>query len=147
VVPVGGGGLLSGLITALRSNGSGGPEIYGAEPLAGNDAARSLKAGELLKNDAEPQTIADGARTVSLGNLNWPIIRDGATDISEIPEETIAEAVRLHFELTNLKCEPTGALSLGALLVAPEHFRDKKVCVVVSGANVDPDIYRQLLTR
>jgi threonine dehydratase len=147
VAPVGGGGLLSGLITALRSNGSGGPEIYGAEPLAGNDAARSLKAGELLKNDAEPQTIADGARTVSLGNLNWPIIRDGATDIIEIPEETIAEALRLHFELTNLKCEPTGALSLGALLVAPERFRDKKVCVVVSGANVDPDIYRQLLTR
>jgi threonine dehydratase len=147
VAPVGGGGLVSGLITAFGSNGSGGPEIFGAEPLAGNDAARSLKAGKLLKNDAEPQTIADGARTVSLGNLNWPIIRDGATDIIEIPEETIAEALRLHFELTNLKCEPTGALSLGALLVAPERFRDKKVCVVVSGANVDPDIYRQLLTR
>lgn len=144
IAPVGGGGLISGLVTAFCRNGSP-VEVFGAEPLAGNDAARSLRAGQLLKNDSEPQTMADGARTVSVGELNWPIIRDGVKEILEIPEDKIAEAVRLHFDLANLKCEPTGALSLGALLVDPDRFRDKKVCVVVSGANVDPDIYRRIL--
>ncbi len=144
VVPVGGGGLLSGVIESLRRNGNG-TEAYGAEPRLGNDAARSFRAGELIANESEPATIADGARTVSLGKLNWPIVQSGAKDIFEVSEKSIAEAVRLYFGLVNLKCEPTGALSLGAVLENKERFRNRKVCVVVSGANVDPDVYRNLI--
>ncbi|HTK25760.1 MAG TPA: pyridoxal-phosphate dependent enzyme, partial [Pyrinomonadaceae bacterium] len=90
-------------------------------------------------------TLADGARTISLGNLNWPIIREGVADVIEVSEENIAEAVRMYFGLANLKCEPTGALSLGALLERPDEFRDKRVCVVVSGGNVDGEVYRSIL--
>ncbi|MDM7922185.1 MAG: threonine/serine dehydratase [Pyrinomonadaceae bacterium] len=144
VIPVGGGGLISGVVTALCRQGDT-AEVIGAEPLLGNDAARSLKAGEILSNDGEPQTIADGARTISLGELNWPIIRDGVRDIIEVSDDRIAAAVKLYFELANLKTEPTGALSLGAVLEHPDRFVGKKVCLVVSGGNVDAAVYRELI--
>jgi threonine dehydratase len=119
--------------------------VFGAEPLLANDAARSLRAGQLLQNDAEPQTIADGTRTLSLGQHNWQILRTGLEDIIEVPEEAIREATRLLFTLANLKAEPTGALSVAALLAAPERFRDRSVCCVISGGNVDPAVYRDIL--
>ncbi|PYS99174.1 MAG: serine/threonine dehydratase [Acidobacteria bacterium] len=144
IAPIGGGGLISGVITSIRRKGSKAQAI-GAEPLLGNDAARSLRAGELVANESEPMTIADGARTVSLGKLNWPIIKDGATDIIEVTDDNIGSATRLYFGMANLKCEPTGALALGAILEDTSRFRDKKICVIVSGGNVDADVYRKIL--
>lgn len=144
VVPIGGGGLISGIITGLRRNGSG-TQAIGAEPLLGNDAARSLKAGHIVRNETEPMTIADGARTLALGELNWAIIRDGVSEIVEVPDEQIAEAVRIYFGDANLKCEPTGALPLGAMLTKPELFSGKRVCLVVTGGNVDASLYKSIL--
>ena len=144
VAPVGGGGLISGLSKGLCRNGSP-TALIGAEPALGNDAARSLRAGEIVANESEPLTIADGARTLSLGKLNWEIIKTGVSEIIEVRDETIAEAVRLYFGLANLKSEPTGAVSLGAILESPGQFKGKKVCVVVSGGNVDPENYRKIL--
>lgn len=145
ISPVGGGGLISGISQGLgRSNTN--ITLVGAEPLLGNDAAQSLKAGKIIKNETEPQTIADGARTISLGNHNWDIIKNGVAEIIEVSDEKIKEAVRLYFGLANLKVEPTGALSLGAILEKREEFIDKKVCLIVSGGNVDTEIYRQILS-
>lgn len=107
VAPVGGGGLTSGIINGLRSSGSS-IRVVGAEPLMANDAARSLRAGHIVMNESEPQTIADGARTLSIGNHNWEVLREGLFKIVEVPEEKIKEAVRLLFAFANLKCEPTG---------------------------------------
>ncbi|MEN3331325.1 MAG: threo-3-hydroxy-L-aspartate ammonia-lyase [Blastocatellia bacterium] len=146
VAPVGGGGLTSGLIKGLRAAGSSTP-VVGAEPLMANDAARSLRAGHIVANDAEAQTIADGARTVSVGQHNWAILEDGLAHIVEVPEENIRDAMRLLFSLANLKAEPTGALSIGALITEPERFRDKRVCCVISGGNVDGAVYRQILAE
>ncbi len=144
VTPVGGGGLTSGIITGVRRSGK--PiRVVGAEPAMANDAARSLRAGHIVRNDAEPQTIADGVRTLSVGEHNWPILRDSLAGIVEVPEENIAEAVRLLFALANLKAEPTGALSVAALLTQPQAFRDWAVCCVVSGGNVDPAVYANIL--
>ncbi len=145
VVAVGGGGLSSGLIQGLREAGNRKTQVVGAEPLLGNDAARSLAAGHIVRNESEPQTIADGARTVSLGEHNWAILKDGIESIVEVPEENIAEAVRLLFSLANLKAEPTGALGLGALLTDPGRFQGRRVCAVVTGGNVDPEVYRRLI--
>lgn len=144
ISPVGGGGLVSGIILGLSRN-SKQTQVFGAEPLLGNDASLSLKAGRIIVNQTEPMTIADGARTISLGDLNWQIIKDSVAGIFEVPDETICEAVRLYFSLTNLKCEPTGALTLGAVLLDKTRFKDKKVCLVVSGGNVDPAIYAQMI--
>lgn len=145
IAPVGGGGLVSGIISSFRRHGVR-TEVFGAEPLLANDASRSLAAGHLVKNDSEPQTVADGARTLSLGNLNWEIIKDGIDGIIDVSDETTAEALRMYFTLANLKCEPTGALSLGAVLADPARFAGKKVCLVVSGGNVDAAVYARLLT-
>lgn len=144
VAPVGGGGLSSGIVLArdhLRSR----TKIIGAEPLPGNDAARSLRAGQLLGNEHEPTTVADGARTLSLGRLNWEILQRGIKDIIEVPDNLTLEALRCYFSYVNLKVEPTGALALGALLTEPERFAGKRVCCIVSGANVDPAVYAQAL--
>ena len=144
VVPVGGGGLSSGIIVA-RDHLQAHTQIVGAEPLPGNDAARSLRAGQLLYNEQEPATIADGARTLSLGQLNWEILQRGISNIIEVPDALTLEALRHYFSYVNLKVEPTGALALGALLVQPEQFYDKRVCCIVSGGNVDPALYAQAL--
>ena len=146
VVPVGGGGLISGIVTGLRRRGSH-TEAIGAEPLLGNDAALSLKAGKLLRNESEPKTIADGARTISLGDLNWEIIRENVHEIIEVSEGAIAEAVRIYFYLANLKCEPTGALPLAAVIANGSRFEGKRVCLVVSGGNVDFAVYTKLLSE
>ncbi|MFQ5817035.1 MAG: threonine/serine dehydratase [Terriglobia bacterium] len=144
IAPIGGGGLTSGIITGVRNSGNTTP-VHAAEPLMANDAARSLRAGKLVRNEVEPMTLADGARTLSLGNHNWEILRAGLAGIVEVPEEEIAAAVRLLFSLANLKAEPTGALSVAALLTNPELFRERHVCCVISGGNVDPEVYGRIL--
>ncbi|HQZ82469.1 MAG TPA: threonine/serine dehydratase [Pyrinomonadaceae bacterium] len=145
VVPIGGGGLISGTIEAFERART--PiEIIGAEPAMANDAARSLKAGKIVPNDVEPQTVADGTRTLSVGDLTFPVIQRGVKEILEVSEENIVEGLKLYFSHANLKCEPTGALSLGAVLQNTDRFRDKRIGVIVSGGNVDPDLYARLLT-
>ncbi len=146
VVPVGGGGLSSGIVLA-RDYLHAPTEIIGAEPLPGNDAARSLRSGRLISNEQEPDTIADGARTLSLGSLNWEILQKGLADIVEVPDTVIASALRHSFLYENLKVEPTGALALGALLTQQTRFKGKRVCCIVSGGNVDPEVYARILTR
>ncbi|MEO6654449.1 MAG: pyridoxal-phosphate dependent enzyme [Pyrinomonadaceae bacterium] len=145
IVPIGGGGLSSGIIQSFQRNGSA-TEVFVAEPLMANDAARSIRAGKLVANETEPQTIADGARTLSVGNINWSILKSGLAGVIEVPEDKIVEALRLYFGLANLKCEPTGALSLGAVLLDRARFKDKKICLIVSGGNVDPAVYGKLLS-
>jgi threonine dehydratase len=144
LVPIGGGGLVSGILTGLCNAGHHG-EVIGAEPLLANDAARSLREGRLIRNDQEPQTIADGARTISLGINNWEVVRKGLKRICEVSDDSIRRATKELFDLANLKCEPTGALGLGALRENKEEFQGKTVCVVISGGNVDPGVYGELI--
>jgi threonine dehydratase len=130
------------LVQAAR-RGARAMAVVGAEPLIANDAARSLRAGHIVSNESEPQTIADGTRTLSLGKHNWEILKDGIETIVEVPEDAIREGVRLLFALANLKAEPTGALGIGALLTSPETFRDRRV-LRDHGGNVDPAVYSSL---
>ncbi len=146
IVPIGGGGLISGIVKGLRAKGSN-MKVIGVEPLLANDAARSLKAGRLIADKVEAPTIADGARTLSLGRLNWEIIKNEVEKIIEVDEEKIIQAVRIYFHLVNLKAEPTGALSLGALLKAKKNFMEKKIGIVVSGGNVDAEVYARIISQ
>lgn len=144
VAPVGGGGLTSGLIVGLRAGRCMTP-VIGVEPAIANDAARSLREGRLVRNDTEPQTLADGVRTVSLGEHNWKILRDGLSRVVEVAEALIPDAVRFLFNGANLKAEPTGALPVAGLLAEPDAFRGKSVCCVISGGNVDPGLFGRIL--
>jgi len=144
IAPVGGGGLTAGLVQGLRSANST-VAVYGAEPALANDAARSLRSGRLVANEKESQTIADGVRTVSLGQHNWRILQHGLVGIVEVTEEHIEEAVRLLFTLANLKVEPTGAVAVAAVLAQPELFQGKTICCVASGGNVDAEQFFRIL--
>ncbi|HXJ55805.1 MAG TPA: pyridoxal-phosphate dependent enzyme [Verrucomicrobiae bacterium] len=144
LAPVGGGGLTAGLITGLTHAGANIP-VVGVEPLLANDAARSLRTGQLVANDVEPLTLADGVRTLSVGRHNWPILRQGLREIVEVTEDHIRQAVRLLFLDATLKAEPTGALSVAALLAQPDKFRGRRVCCVISGGNVDARTYAEII--
>jgi threonine dehydratase len=145
VAPVGGGGLTSGLIIGLRAGKCATP-VIGVEPTIANDAARSLREGRIVRNDTEPQTLADGVRTVSVGEHNWAILREGLSQIVEVDEPLIPEAMRLLFNFANLKAEPTGALPVAGLLAQPNAFRGRSVCCVISGGNVDPALFARIIS-
>lgn len=145
VVPIGGGGISSGILLGLR--GAGVPEVpvVGAEPLLANDAAESLRRGQLVTRAGEALSLADGARLPRLGERNWAILREGLQGIVEVPEHEIAEGVRRLFSGASLKAEPTGALAVGALLTAAERFEGREVFCVITGANADPATYARIL--
>lgn len=146
IAPIGGGGLTSGLVEGVkRSKNKTG--VIAAEPLLSNDFAKSMRAGELIGDTEESSTMADGARMMKIGDNNWRILRTGLAGVIEVSEEQIGEGVRLLFLLANLKAEPTGALSLGAILADPARFKGKKVCCVVSGGNADPELYASLIGK
>jgi threonine dehydratase/serine racemase len=138
VVPVGGGGLLSGsCITARAVNRS--IRLFAAEPAGADDAARSMVAGRLIPQTA-PHTIADGLLT-SLGELTWPIIRDHVELVVTVSDEEIITAMRLAWERAKLLVEASAAVALAAVL--SEEFKRlggiERVGVMLSGGNVDLD--------
>lgn len=146
VVPVGGGGLSSGIVVA-RDLTDTNTDVVGAEPLLANDAARSLREERLVANESEPQTVADGARTLSLGTRNFEILRRGLSGILEVREEDIRAAVRLLFRALHLQVEPTGALAVAAVMANRAKFEGNRVVCVVSGANVESSLYASILTE
>ena len=137
VVPVGGGGLLSGSALAGANRGC---RVFGAEPAAADDAMRSLRAGRIIPVEA-PDTIADGLRT-SLGERNFSIIRQLVEDILTVSEDSIRAAMRLLWERTKLLVEPSGAVPLAALLEHGPPPGCRRIGVVLSGGNVDLDTFR-----
>ena len=143
IVPVGGGGLSAGIISGLRSKDIG-IAVWGAEPAIANDAARSLRNGVIMSYDKEPDTLADGARTISLGRLNFDILSREMSGVMEIDENLISLAMK-HLHQCGLRVEPTGALSVAALLAEAKHFVDLKIGCVLSGGNVDDDVYCDLV--
>ncbi len=136
VVPVGGGGLLAGVATAVKALNPK-VEVIAAEPAGADDAFRSFGLGRLIPQTA-PNTIADGLLT-SLGELNFDIIRKHVDTIVTVEEGSIVEAMRLQWTRLKTLVEPSGAVSFAAALEYPERFRGRRVGVVISGGNVDLD--------
>jgi len=136
VVPVGGGGLLSGSCIATGAL-SPSTRMFAAEPKGADDAARSFAAGKLIPQ-TDPKTIADGLRT-SMGTLTWPIIRDHVERVITVSEDEIVAAMRLAWERAKLLIEPSAAVALAAAL-SVEFRRSEgidRVGIMLSGGNVD----------
>ncbi len=143
LVSTGGGGLLAGCAiaaTALRP----GIALYGVEPAAGDDFARSFAAGKRIEIPV-PQTIADGQQTTSPGELTFPIVRALCRGIVTVTDDELRTAVRFAFERLKLVLEPSGAAALAAILHAKTDVLDKRVGVVLSGGNVDPAVYASII--
>jgi threonine dehydratase len=134
IVPVGGGGLISGIATGFYHL-SPDTKIIGAEPENANDAFRSLKEGKIIPS-INPDTIADGLRT-SLGDITFPIIKQLVEKIITVTEEEIISAMRIIWERMKLIAEPSGCVGLAVLLKEKELFKNKKVGIIISGGNVN----------
>jgi threonine dehydratase len=137
VVPVGGGGLISGSALAAH-RASPTTRVIGVEPEAGNDAAQSLREGRRV-TIAPPETIADGARTTSLGELTFAIIRAHVAEIVTVPDAALVEAMRFASTRLKLVVEPTGVLGLAALRSGTVRAEGSRAGVILSGGNVDLD--------
>jgi len=132
--PVGGGGLIAG--TALAKHRfADHVQVFGGEPSGADDAYRSLKAGYVIPVE-NPVTIADGLRT-SLGDVNFPIIKELIEEIFLVEENEIVEAMRLVWERMKIIIEPSSAVPLAALIKNKGSFKNKHVGIIVSGGNVN----------
>jgi threonine dehydratase len=134
-VPCGGGGLLSGSALAARRL-SPACKIIGVEPVAGDDATRSFHTG-VLQTVHNPDTIADGARTASLGRLTFPLICQNVDDMLTVTDEDLIRAMHFVWSRLKLMVEPTGVLGLAAIFSHRYPVTGKRVGVIISGGNVD----------
>lgn len=141
VVPLGGGGLLSGIATAIHTVK---PQvrIYGVEPALGNDGQQSLRKGRRITIDP-PDTIADGARTMALGVLTFAAIQQHVTDILTVTDQELLETMRFLALDAKLVVEPTGALAAAAWRGGS--IPGRNTVVVLSGGNVAPAILSKAL--
>ena len=135
LVPCGGGGLLSGCAIAAKHL-SPDCRVIGVEPAAGDDATRSFKT-KTLQTVRDPQTIADGARTTSLGKVTFPLVLRHVDDMLTVGDDELLKWMFFLWERMKLVVEPTGALAACALLEKKLQVRGKRVGVVLSGGNVD----------
>ena len=135
LVPVGGGGFLSGTLLAATYFS---PEttVIAAEPEGADDTYRSLESGKI--EPSQSNTIADGLLT-SLGDKTFPIIRDNLDEVITVSDKEIIEAMRLIWERLKIIVEPSGSVPFAAALKSKEKFRNKKVGIIFSGGNVDLD--------
>jgi len=150
LVPIGGGGLSSGVATAIKALR---PEVrvLGVESELAADARDSLAAGEIVRWDAElvSRTIADGTRTQAIGQRTFAHLRAYLDGVVTVSEDEIAAAIRLAAERSRLVVEPSGALSIAAMAFHGEEAglddADGAVVAIVSGGNVDPDRHLRYL--
>jgi threonine dehydratase len=135
LVPCGGAGLLSGCAVATRHLL---PDcrVIGVEPAAGDDATRSFKQKKLIKIEV-PDTIADGARTTSLGQVTFPLVLRYVNDMLTVTDEELLRSMFWLWERMKIVVEPTGALAACAVLENKLDLQKLRVGVILSGGNVD----------
>jgi threonine dehydratase len=135
LVPCGGGGLLSGCAVAASALA---PQcrVIGVEPSAGDDAVRSFRS-RTLQRVHNPDTIADGARTESLGRITFPLVLAHVADMTSVDDTALLSAMFFLWERMKIVVEPTGALGACALLSGAIEARGQRIGVILSGGNVD----------
>jgi threonine dehydratase len=134
-VPCGGGGLLSG--SAIAANAmEANCKVIGVEPAAGDDATRSFRTKQ-LQTVNNPKTVADGARTPSLGALTFPLVLQYVADMVTVDDPTLLKTMFYLWERLKLVVEPTGALGAAAALEGTTPIQGLRVGVILSGGNVD----------
>ncbi len=134
IAPVGGGGLIAGTALSVQYF-SPKTTVIAGEPFGADDAFRSLEAGKIILCE-NPNTIADGLRT-SLGEKNFPIIKQFVKEIIRVEEREIVEAMKMIWQRMKIIIEPSSAVALAAVIKEKEKFQNKKVGIILSGGNVD----------
>jgi threonine dehydratase len=146
LVPIGGGGLISGISTAIKCSNPQ-VKVIGVEPELAADAQASFRAGEIVKFPAEQvlSTCADGLRSQYPGTLTFAHIRKHVDDIVTVSEDEILETVRILAENPKTVAEPSGAVAPAAWIFHRELLpASNNTVAVISGGNVDPDLLRRV---
>jgi threonine dehydratase len=145
VVPIGGGGLLSGCAIAAKTINPT-CTVIGVEPEAGNDAQQSFRSRKIVRIDT-PQTIADGAQTQQLGSMTFPIICTLVDDIVTVSDTEIVSAMTFFASRMKIIAEPTGCLAAAAVFSRKLKVAGKKAGIVVSGGNIDLARFAALIQK
>ncbi len=146
LAPVGGGGMISGVATAIKLSKPS-TNVIGVEPELAADAQASLRAGKIVQFPAEQvsRTIADGLRTQSVGPITFEHIRRYVDDIVTVTEDEIREAVRLLASNPKTVAEPSGAVAVAGFLFHRDQLPNTKLNVaIISGGNIDPKVLEEL---
>ncbi len=144
LTPVGGGGLLAGVSTAVRKL-SPRTAILGVEPEAFDDTRRSFDSGRRETIDPAARGICDALQSPSPGAITFPINRANVDGIATVSDADVAEAIRYAYTTLKLVVEPGGVVGLAALLSGVVDVEDVTVGVVLSGGNVDPTLFSRIL--
>ncbi len=147
LVPIGGGGLISGIATALKESGAE-VKVIGVEPEFAADAQASLRSGKIQSVSAESttKTLADGLRSQSIGPINFEHVRKYVDDIITVSEQEIRQAMRHLLFSARILAEPSGAVTTAAALFhAAQIPASHKTVAVVSGGNVEPQLFSEIL--
>jgi len=142
-VPVGGGGLISGCATAVKHLFPG-VKVIGVETEGANDAYQTFREKRIVKIPSAT-TIADGMRTLSIGTLNFEIIMKHVDDIITVQDTDVLAMMKYFFERMKIVVEPTGAVAPAAVFTRKLGVTGKKICAIISGGNVDPEVFRSML--
>ena len=145
LVPLGGGGLISGSALAAAAL-SPSCAVIGVEPEAGNDVQQSLRRGEIVRIDT-PRTIADGAQTTATGPIAFAIMRKLLTDVVTVNDTQLITTMRFFASRMKLLVEPTGCLGAAAAMEQIVPVRGRRVGVVISGGNVDLEQFCALVAQ
>lgn len=148
LIPVGGGGLLSGVATAIKLSR---PEVkvIGVEPQLANDAQQSFRAGHIIELSADEvtRTSADGLRTQSIGEINYEHIRQHVDDIITVTDAEIFAAMSRLGSQAKLVVEPSGAVTTAAFMFHPAELPESSDTVaVISGGSVEPEFFAKVIT-
>ncbi len=147
LVPIGGGGLISGTASAIKLSGSK-ARVIGVEPAMANDAQQSFRTGRLVELPAEQtaKTAADGLRTQSVGAIPFEHIRRYVDDVLTVSEDEIRHAVRRLALGSHIVAEPSGAVTTAAFMFRAEQLGDRgKTVAVLSGGNIDPALLSEIV--
>jgi threonine dehydratase len=144
LAPISGGGLISGMSVAIKAL-SPATEIWGVEPALFDDVAQSLAAGERVTIKPQGRTLCDALESPFPGELTFPLMRKNLAGAVGITDPEVAEAMRYAFSVLKLVVEPGGSVGLAALLTGKVACAGKTVGLVLSGGNVDPEMFAQVL--
>ncbi len=143
LVPVGGGGLISGCSIVAKSQHTP-PRVVGVEPEAGDDVRQSLRLGKIVSIKT-PTTIADGQQTTAAGAKTFAVMSRLVDEIVVVSDDEIVGAMRFAFERMKVVLEPSGASALAALMAGRIGVKGQRVGVILSGGNIDSTRFGQLV--
>ena len=145
LVPIGGGGLISGSLIAAKTIN---PKIkvYGVQSEISNSAYQSLKSGKRVEIPY-PRTVADGMRNLMIGEMNWKIIKKYVDDIILVTDEEIMKSVKIILQYTKLLVEPSGAVTSAAIFYDKLPKDSKKVGSILCGGNIDYHVLSEIATK